>query len=419
MLLRALKLLLIAITVILLMALCAIMLSAATQVPQLAMMAVILVCIAFVMVVAILSTTAAARRRRAAAMLNYLEQAVRHNLPLPRIIRAIGEGETGKSNSRFARDMIAAEQALQEGAPLAVVLSAVPQMPSRVIGLVSAAERVGRLPQVLSRIMEQRRAAIARSMTPGLMPFYRAYPLALALIFVFMTSMLMVFVAPRFETIFKDFKTPLPRVTQLTFEIARGAGPWIAVLLATVILALIIAGISSHWRGGALGLVEGPFGWIANRLPWIGRVRLYRALGDALEFTADAVEAGRPIDVSIAEAAQVGANSRLREIFDRWYEEMIQGRSIADAARVAGMPAQTCSMLATALQTPDLAPVMRFLGRYYSSRFSRAIAFLEASFVPVIALVMGIFVAWLALSVFMPMVRLIDRLGPYPVMIGL
>ena len=71
----------------------------------------------------------------------------------------------------------------------------------------------------------------------------------------------------------------------------------------------------------------------------------------------------------------------------------------------------TLSMLATASQTPDIAQVLRFLGRYYSTRFSRAVALLQASVVPLIALVMGSLVAWLALSVFLPLVRLIDRLA--------
>src|SRR5262249_6940233 len=103
------------------------------------------------------SAATAARRRRGANLLNYLEQAVRLNLPLPRIVRAIGESESG----RFASDLETAREALEAGQSLATVLEVVPDVPPRVIGLIAAAERAGRLPQVLSRLMQQRRDAIA------------------------------------------------------------------------------------------------------------------------------------------------------------------------------------------------------------------------------------------------------------------
>jgi type II secretory pathway component PulF len=40
-------------------------------------------------------------------------------------------------------------------------------------------------------------------------------------------------------------------------------------------------------------------------------------------------------------------------------------------------------------------------------------AFVEASIIPLIALVGGLFVGWLALAVFTPMVKLLDSVAPY------
>ena len=76
-------------------------------------------------------------------------------------------------------------------------------------------------------------------------------------------------------------------------------------------------------------------------------------------------------------------------------------------------------MLATATNTPDVAQVLRFLGRHYSSKFSCAVALMDASVVPLLALAMGALVMWIALCVFMPMVRLIDRVTPYAFKVGL
>jgi type II secretory pathway component PulF len=409
MILRTLKLLLIAVAVLMAMALFALVFSAMTQSSEIAILLVTTTVIGgFLLLSATIAAAVAARRRRAAAVLGYLEQAVRHNLPLPRIVRAIGEGES----RRFARDMTVAQQALQEGAPLAVVLSAVPQIPIRVLALLAGAERVGRLPQVLTRLMDQRRAAVSRR--PGYLPFYRTYPLVFGLAFVAITTMFAVFVGPKFEQVFKDFKTPLPEITRITLHVARDVGPWMALLLMVFMVLLMIATATSRWRGGALGLVESPFDWLANRIPWIGRMRLCRALGDTLEFAADAVEAGRPMDATLIEASQVSANSRVRRMVNNWVVQLSIGRSIDESARIAGLPSMVCSMMKTASNTPDLAEVLRFLGRYYSTRFSRAAAILEAAVIPLIAIVMGAMAALLALSIFLPMISLINRVSVHP-----
>jgi type II secretory pathway component PulF len=305
-----------------------------------------------------------------------------------------------------------AERSLQEGAPLAVVLASVPQIPGRVLALVAAAERAGRLPQVLSRLMKQRRAASVRRWDS--IPFYRVYPLILGLVVIGVGAMLVICVAPKFEQIFKDFRTPLPEVTRLSLQFARDSGPWIALLAMLMLCWLILSTVASRWRGSAFGLVEDPLDWLVNRLPWIGKVRAYRALGDVLEFASDGVAEGRPLDATLLEASQITANSHVREQIENWVTQMSRGRTLADAARDAGLPRLVSSMLATAQQTPDVAEVFRFLGRYYSTRFSRAAAILQAAVIPVVVILMGCVVAWMELSVLLPLMRLVDRMSPYP-----
>jgi type II secretory pathway component PulF len=346
-----------------------------------------------------------ARRRRASVVLNYIEQAVRLNLPLPRVVQALAESEGG----RFSRDLEEARIRLEQGESLATVLEVIPKIPPRIIGLVAAAERTGRLPQVMSRMMEQRRNAISRGL--GYMPIYRMYPLVLALTLVSVASLWMIYVVPRFEQIFRDFKTDPPAITQFVISMLRIAWPWAPLLLIVIFLALLFNAIVTRWQGAGYGIIPGLTERIADFLPIVGRIRMIRALGDAMAFAADAVEAGRPLDVSLLEAGQLSSNAHLRRRIDGWVDLLNHGRSPSQAARDAHLPRLIWGMLATAVQTPDLAPVLRFLGRYYSTRFSRSIALLEASIAPMMAIIMGFFVALLALSVFAPMISLIQTVS--------
>jgi type II secretory pathway component PulF len=354
----------------------------------------------------------AGRRRRSAILLNHIEQAMRLNLPLPRIFHAIAEAETDR---RAARQFEAARQDLEQGCSLAEVLARTAQLPPRVVGLLAAAERVGRMPQVLGRLAAQRQAAIARSLWPGRTRFYHTYPLVVGLALVFIMNLLMVFVIPKFQQLFRGFGLPLPRITRMTIELAWRAGPIVMLLLVALLLTALLAGLATRWFDARFGLVEDMWNWIANRLPGIGTYRLYRALGEVLDFTAEAIDAGRPVTGALQEAASLAANSRLRRRVRRWVDQLQHGATLAEGARAAGMPRLVSAMLSTpAAEGPETAEVFRFLGRYYAMRFSRAVAVLESATVPALALVMGLFVGWIALSMFLPLIHLIDHVGPYP-----
>lgn len=347
-------------------------------------------------------------RLRVGQMLTYVEQAVRLNMPLPAVFRAIGEGEAGWMRRRIQYATVALEQ----GEPVAVALELLGGFPGRVVGLVAAAERVGRLPQVMHRLVEQRRARQRRNAGGIAVPFYRAYPLFLGFVIVNVSFMLMVFVFPKFESIFHDFKIQTPWITQTTFAVTETIGPWGALLVAFLLLGGMIQTLWARWAGGGFGLYEGAGAWILNRLPCIGSVRTYAALGESLQFCADAIDAGRPIEDSLSEAAPIAANPIVRKKLWRWSDELRRGQSLTQSARTARMPGIVIGMLSTAVQTADVAEVFRFLGRYYASRFSRAMALLQGAFVPIVVFVMGSIVAWLALSIFLPLMQLINIVSP-------
>lgn len=347
-------------------------------------------------------------RLRLGQMLAYIEQAVRLNMPLPAVFRALGEGEGRWMRSRIQ----AATIALEQGEPVAVALDLLGGVPGRIVGLVAAAERVGRLPQVLHRLVEQRRTRRLRNAGGIAVPFYRAYPLFLGFVIMFVTFLLAVFVFPKYEQIFRDFKIQTPWVTQVTFDITGTFGPLGAMLLVLVLAAILIRMVWARWASGGFGMIEGPGAWILNRLPWIGTVRMHQSLGESLEFCADAIEAGRPIEESLSEAAPIAINPIVRKRLWRWADGLRRGQSLTESARGARMPRIVIGMLNTAVQTADVAEVFRFLGRYYASRFSRAMMLLHGAFVPAVVFVMGSIVAWLALSIFLPMMMLINAVSP-------
>lgn len=75
------------------------------------------------------------------------------------------------------------------------------------------------------------------------------------------------------------------------------------------------------------------------------------------------------------------------------------------------MPGLVVGMLSAARQGEDAANVLRFLARYYRSRFSRLSAVVRGAAIPLTVLAFGVIVGLVTLSLFTPMINMIDRVA--------
>ena len=350
------------------------------------------------------------RRRRALAAISYLEQAVRLNLPLARMLYAAQRGEGGALALRLAQF----RQLLEDGYPIGAALEAgVPEVTEREAAMIESAERLGRLPQTLRKLVAEQAAEVARRRTQDV-TFYRTYPFVMIVMMTMVLGMLAVFVVPKYEAIFRDFNVPLPPVTRFTISAAQTVGP---IVLAAVTAAVLV------WTGLALWQMFHPVRLstlmgrgFRDRLVWATPVAhgiaRDRGLADALDLIAGAVDNGTTVERALDEAAQLGVNVVLRERLVRWQQGMLGGMTLADAARAAAMPRLVVAMLGHARGGDAAAQVFRFLARYYNTRYSRAAAIASGAAVPLMVFFFGALVACVALSLFVPIAGMIEMITP-------
>lgn len=348
------------------------------------------------------------RRSRAMLAVNYLEQAVRLNLPLAPMLISAESSERGPMRRRLARLRLGLESGYPIGASL---LQAFPGAPPRVIGLISAGERLGRLPQALHRtatterhILRDRRHSLQAIML-------RWYPMLIAVGVLPVFALIMIYVMPKFKRITRDFHIPLPGVTLWLIEI------WDVMAVPLY----IAAGIIMAWACARMFIDLFPFRRPPRRFglfdrffwsipPWRGIVRS-RALGDACHVIADALNAGQPADRAIFDASHISPNMFFGSQMQEWARYVGEGILMSDAAQRAGMPPIVSGMLRPAQDTAGAAEVFAFLARYYDGRHSKAAALLEGAAIPVLVLVMASFVLTLALGMFLPIIKMIEHLS--------
>jgi len=349
-----------------------------------------------------------ARGRRAMVVLRYLEQAVRLNLPLPRFLQAAQRQE----QPGVARVLERLRTELAAGRPLAEAVAAtVPRFPRRYLEALALAEQRGRLAPVLARLVRQRQRIMQRDQGPLI---YRSYPVIVLLFLITVIGMLAVFVIPKFEQIARDFQIELPRIMQWNLYLLREFETVLWIGWVALVLVLLARTLGLTW-GSHLseGLPRRTLGQrIFWSLPLMRHVQRDWSLGQAMDAMADALAAGFPADHAVAEAATVTGDPRMRRRLFDWRERLTQGQPLGAAARDVNLPPLVVGMIAAAQDTADQRHVFDFLSRYYRTRFSRTIALLQAAAVPAMVLALGFLVAWVALSLFLSMMAMVDAAMP-------
>lgn len=211
----------------------------------------------------------------------------------------------------------------------------------------------------------------------------------------------------------------MPWLTSSLIEVSNflADGPgWI--LLCLVVWAIIVlVGLSLAEIFTPYNRRRHPGRGIKDRLIWTcplahGLVR-DRGLADVFDVLAEGLEAGRPLAEALPETQRLRLNKVLEQRLLRVAEAVERGMSLADAARLAGMPALVAGMVATGEASGTLAETCAFLARYYRARFSRTLILLQMAAEPVMVLTLGILVAIIVVALFMPLVTLIDSVSVY------
>ena len=354
-----------------------------------------------------LQITRTLRRRRGLMALSYVEQAVRLNLPLPRMLEAAERSESSRLRRRLER----VRYRLAQGFPVAQALSdGVPEISTRRVAVVHASETVGRLREGLRRVLDEERAAAARRI--GRMDVYRTYPMLMILAIAAMISLIAIFVMPKYEQIFKDFGLRLPPITVNTIRIAGQFAPVLLLVSGIVVLAWIV-GLgweATHPRSLRDALSVGLLDRVRWYTPFSHGMQRDEGLADVCALMADGLSAGMPAGRTLAAASRLRINAVLRRRVHNWAARVEAGETLAAGAASAGLPTLVSSVLNTARGPEGGHAAFKFLARYYRSRFSRAALLVEAAVVPLTVLVFAAIVACVALSLFLPMVSLIDSL---------
>ncbi|MGB8959155.1 MAG: type II secretion system F family protein [Candidatus Aminicenantales bacterium] len=263
-----------------------------------------------------------------------------------------------------------------------------------------AGEKGGNLPASIGRYIQyakmvnQTRARIKSAMT---------YPTILIVFSFILMGLLMNFVIPRFADFYKSYEAELPAITRFIMGLATTLSRrW--YLIAAVIVAAVVAVVRLRRRPDFRYQMDRlklrvPFG----RMIWLeSGVSLFsRTLGLLLE-------AGIPLLAAIGIAIQAVPNAwivrRMEEVPDR----IRNGEGLSDSLTQAGaFPPLALDMVRIGENSANLQGMLGDMADFYDERVRAKIDTLVTLVEPVVIILMGLVVAAMLLSVYIPIFNII------------
>jgi len=292
---------------------------------------------------------------------------------------------------------------LREGKPLSQALRAIPQeFPPLYIALTSASERTGDLGTALSRFIAYRLQmdAVKKKVVASAI-----YPILLLGVGGLVILFLMSYVVPRFSRIYEDFGRDLPFMSKVLMQWGTLVSNHGLAMLFMVLAVSVLIGVSIRNEANWPNLVQRLLvhDALRQRLRYYEVSRFYRTLG-LLQ------QGGIPIVPALTMASQL-LSKDLSSALAHGINQIQAGSAFSDAMERQGLaPSVALDLLRVGEKTGNLGEQMIRIADFYDEDLSRWIEWFTRLFEPILMLLIGLFIAFVVVLLYLPIFELAGNL---------
>ncbi|GAC1366325.1 MAG: type II secretion system F family protein [Polyangiales bacterium] len=271
--------------------------------------------------------------------------------------------------------------------------------------LVQAGELGGILDTILNRLATyiEKRVKLARQVKGAL-----TYPIAVCVIAAGVMSVLMIFVIPSFENMFKDFgsKEGLPKLTQIVIDVSKafiGNLHWIALFVTAVMVSITYiyktpAGKKFFHK---LMLSLPIFGPLFQK---IAVARFTRTLGTLLS-------SGVPIMDALEVVARTAGNVIVEEAIMYVRIKISEGKNMMEPLTERKIfPSMVVQMLGVGEQTGALDTMLSKVADFYEDEVDVAVAALTSLLEPIMMVLIGGMVGTVMVAMYLPIFSIAGKI---------
>jgi general secretion pathway protein F len=332
-----------------------------------------------------------------AILTRQLATLVRAGVPLVESITALVDQVEKESLVRILTDV---SENLKEGKAFASCLAAHPKVfPPLYVNMVAAGEASGTLEAVLERLADfmEGQARLKGKVVSAL-----AYPVLMTLIASVLVGALMMGVVPKVTSMFENMQQELPWYTALLIFISDTLASYWWLIIGVIALAVYTF---RRWQATPGGRMT----WdrLMLRVPLFGRLNLLVAVARFSRTLATLLASGVALLPAMDIVKSVLGNVQLEAVVKVAIGSIREGESIAEPLRRSGyFPPMVTHMIAVGEKSGQLEQMLQNVSRAYEADVETRVTTLTSLLEPLIIVVMGGMVAFIAMAIIMPLVQM-------------
>jgi len=328
---------------------------------------------------------------------------MKSGVPIVQALEIIG---SGAKNPRMGNMVMALRDDIAGGSSLYEALSKYPvQFDELYRNLVRAGESAGVLETVLETIASYKEniEAIKGKIKKAL--FYPAMVIAVAIL---VSGVLLIFVVPEFEDIFKSFGSDLPVFTQLIVTLSRFVVKW---WWAALIVVLIAFG-AFIWTYKRSVKLQHAIDRISLKIPIIGKILNNSAVARFARTLAVTFAAGVPLVEALDSVAGATGNAVYTEAVKRIRDDVAVGYQVNTAMKQTNLfPHMVVQMTAIGEEAGALDTMLFKVAEFFEQEVNNSVDALSSLIEPIVMVIIGVLVGSMVIGMYLPIFKLASVVG--------
>jgi type IV pilus assembly protein PilC len=319
-------------------------------------------------------------------------------IPLVQSFEIVGTGHEKPSVQKLILDIKAQ---IEGGSTLHEALAKHPlYFDDLAVNLVEAGEQAGALETLLDKIAtyKEKTEAIKKKIKKALF-----YPTAVLAVAVIVTIILLIFVIPQFESLFKGFGADLPAFTQMVIGMSK------FVQTQGWLLALLVggAGYTFFYFKKRSRKMREFLDRAILKAPIVGPIIQKAAIARYARTLSTTFAAGVPLVEALTSVAGATGNIVYQDAVLRMKDEVATGQRLQRAMDNTGLfPNMVNQMIAVGEESGSLDQMAAKVADFYELEVDAAVDSMSSLLEPLIMAILGVLVGGLVIAMYLPIFKL-------------
>ncbi|HEX4266516.1 MAG TPA: type II secretion system F family protein [Steroidobacteraceae bacterium] len=319
-------------------------------------------------------------------------------IPMVQAFEIVGTGSEKPALQKLILDI---KGDVEAGTSLHEALAKHPlQFDDLFVNLVEAGEQAGALETLLDKVATYKEKSEAMKKKVKKALFYPAAVVAVAFI---VTTILLIFVVPEFQTLFQGFGANLPAFTMMVINLSQFVqhnGVYLAVVIGAGVWTFLYFKKRSRKMRQVLDR-------ITLKFPIIGPIVNKAAIARYARTLSTMFAAGVPLVEALESVAGACGNIVYEDAVMKMKDEVATGQRLQRAMEARGIfPNMVVQMIAVGEESGSLDTMSAKVATFYEAEVDNAVDAMSSLLEPLIMVVLGVLVGGLVVAMYLPIFKM-------------